>query len=79
MTKTEIELRLAAAGYRVKKKVGRKSKIKLDLRDPEILYRIKLMQLHKVLDSVGGSIAKASKILGIHRTTIWRWLEEEKN
>lgn len=40
--------------------------------------KLKKESLPKVLDNVKGNVTKAAKALGVSRTTIYRWLNEEK-
>ena len=79
MNQKEIDLRMAAAGYPKLQKKRRKPRIKFNLENPDVIHRMKLMHLQKVLDSVGWHQAKAARMLGIHRVTLWRWLQELKN
>jgi len=75
----EYELMMAAAGYKIKKRIRRKPKIQIDLTDPEIAHREKIRILNATLDSVGGHRDKAAEILKIHRATLYRWLQETKS
>ena len=76
MNQAEKDLRLAAAGYPVKKKSRRKPRIKINLDNPEVLHQIKLGAAQKVLDSVGGHRRIASEMLGIHVRTLYKWLKQ---
>ena len=40
----------------------------------ELVERIKLEQVRRVLADSGGSITRAAEVFGVHRSTIYRWL-----
>ena len=74
----EISLEMAAAGF-PKKVFRRKSKITIDLMDPETVRKMKFLKMMGILDSVGGHRRKAAKILGIHERTLYKWLKQLSN
>lgn len=77
MTKKEKELRMAAAGYPPQKKPSKRMpRIQLGLDDPELLREMRMKKVRDTLNLVGGNKAKATKLLGIARTTLYRWLNE---
>lgn len=41
------------------------------------LKEVQMQHINKVLDLVGGNQVKAAKILGINRSTLWRWLHPD--
>jgi transcriptional regulator with PAS, ATPase and Fis domain len=63
----EQDILLAAAGYPPPRR--RKS------RKAKNLKELKREALLNALNSFGGDRGKAAKRLGIHRTTLWRWLQ----
>lgn len=70
----QTELLLAAAGYGRKKR--RKSRAKLNLKEPLVDRNTKLQILKVTLEDVGGDKTKAAKLMGISRMTVYRWLKE---
>ena len=39
------------------------------------MHRVKAEAVRRVLSDAGGSVAKAAKVFGVHRSTIYRWLQ----
>ncbi len=50
-------------------------------KDPEQqdLDQVGLKHIQRVLDSVGGNQSKAAELLGIHRSTLWRKLRQQRD
>ena len=63
----ERDIFMAGAGYPIKKR--RKSRKIKTLKD------LQIENLKNALSAFGGNRSKAAKRLGIHRTTLWRWLQ----
>jgi transcriptional regulator with PAS, ATPase and Fis domain len=59
---------LAGAGYTPPRR--RKSRKVKNLKD------LKMENVRNALSAFGGNRRKAAERLGIHRTTLWRWLQD---
>lgn len=44
---------------------------------PASLEEVKLNEVRRVLACTGGSVAHAAKVLGVHRSTVYRWLRDD--
>jgi DNA-binding NtrC family response regulator len=71
MNTKENRLRMAAAGYRTVTKNRRKSKA-----EPNLTYEMKLEAAKNALGLTGGHRRKASEMLGISESTVYRSIRE---
>jgi len=55
--------------------VGQLTEPAIALRPISSMHRVKAEAVQRVLADAGGSVAKAARVFGVHRSTIYRWLK----
>ena len=56
--------------------IGQLTEPAVALRATASMQRVKAEAVQRVLADAGGSVAKAARVFGVHRSTIYRWLKQ---